>query len=146
MDDSTQSGMDDHFGFIVRGLSSRSVRALLGLCVRTRQGRSIAFWCYIVIGVISILVWVVPKKFDLYVVPIASVAFILFLAAPFVLRAEIISLYQRCWGISLPINRFLTFFFSSVYLNYSVPDLPVIPTTTLAPRKSKPASTVPDTR
>ena len=75
--------------------------------------------------------------------PIASVGFILFVVASFVLRAEVISLYQRSWGINLPINRFLTFFFSSVYLNYSVPNLPVTPSTTFIPRQSDPASTAP---
>jgi hypothetical protein len=38
MDDSTQSGMDDDFGFIVGGLSSRSVRALLGLLGADKVG------------------------------------------------------------------------------------------------------------
>jgi hypothetical protein len=125
------------------GLLAVPLGLYLAYWVRTRQGRSAAFWCYLVVGVISILGLVVPKTFDLYVDPIASIGFIVFMAASFVLRAEIISLYQRSWGISLPINRLLTFFFSSVYLNYSVPDLPVAPSTDLTPRESKPASTVP---
>ena len=46
------------------------------------------------------------------------------LVTPLVLRAEIISLYRRS-GVTLKINPLLTIIFSSVYLNYSVPDLPV---------------------
>jgi hypothetical protein len=105
----------------------------LAYWVRTRQGGSAAFWCYLIVGVISIFAFLVPKRFDLYVDPIASVGLILFVIASFVLRAEIISLYRRSWGMSLPINRFLTFCFSSVYLNYSVPDLPVTPSITPIP-------------
>jgi len=115
----------------------------LAYWVRRRLGRSVAFWCYLIVAVISIVVLLVPERFDLYVDPIASVGFILFVVASFVLRAEIISLYQRSWGINLPINGFLTFYFSSVYLNYSVPNLPVIPSTTFIPRQSDTASTAP---
>jgi hypothetical protein len=125
------------------GLLAVPLGLYLAYWVRTRRGRSAAFWCYVIVGVISILVLLVPKTFDRYVDPIASLGFILLLVASFVLRAEIISLYQRSWGIKLPINRFLTLFCSSVYLNYCVPDLPVAPSTTLVPPGSRPASTVP---
>jgi hypothetical protein len=112
------------------GLLAVPLGLYLAYWVRTRQGGGAAFWCYLIVGVISILAFLVPKTFDLYVDPIG---FILFVVAAFVLRAEIISLYRRSWGMSLPINPFLTFCFSSVYLNYSVPDLPVTPTTTRIP-------------
>ena len=108
----------------------------LAYWVRTRQGRSIAFWCYLIVAVISILVLLIPKTFDPYVDPVASGGFVLFVSASFVLRAEIISMYRRSWGIKLPINRFLTFFFSSLYLNYSVPDLPVAPSNEAVPKQA----------
>ena len=116
----------------------------LAYWARTRRGRSAAFYCYVIVAVISIFVLLVLKTFDLYVDSIAAAGFVLFFVAAFVLRAEIVSLYRRSWGISLPINRFLTFFFSSLYLNYSVPDLPISasPATNIPP-ESKPASTVP---
>jgi hypothetical protein len=107
----------------------------LAYWVRTREGRSAAFWCYLILIAILILDLSIPEAFARHMSPFATgvlvvigaVGFLLLLAAPFVLRAEIISLYRRSWGIDLPINRFLTFFFSSLYLNYSVPDLPVAP-------------------
>jgi hypothetical protein len=68
--------------------------------------------------------------------PIAAGGFVLFVVASYILRAEIIALYLRSWGIRLPINRLLTFFFSSVYLNYSVPDLPVSPSSAAVPKQS----------
>jgi hypothetical protein len=105
----------------------------LAYWVRTREGRSRAFWCYLIAAMILILVYLVPDTFAQHLPPVATGVLVLIaaggllllLAASFVLRAEIITLYRRAWGIDLPINRFLTFFFSSVYLNYSVPDLPV---------------------
>jgi hypothetical protein len=60
----------------------------------------------------------------LYLYPIGVVGIVLLIAAPLLLRAEIISLYQRS-GVKLTISPILTILFSSVYLNYSVPDLPV---------------------
>jgi hypothetical protein len=99
----------------------------LAYWVRTRQGRSAAFWCYLIVVVISILALLVPSGLALYMYPIAAGGLVLMVAAPLALRAEIISLYRRSWGISLPINPLLTILFSSVYLNYSVPDLPVTP-------------------
>jgi hypothetical protein len=108
----------------------------LAYWTRTRRGHSAAFSCYLTVIVISILV-LVPGMFSgRYVVAVAGVGFVLFLVAPHVLRAEIISLYRRSWGISLPINPFLTFFFSSVYLNYSIPDLPVAPSDTIIPQEA----------
>ncbi len=98
----------------------------LAYWVRTRQGGSAAFWCYVTLIAIPILLLVrgVSPQFE---VAIGGVGLVLFLVAPHVLRAEIISLYRRSWKIDLPISQFLTFFFSSVYLNYSIPDLPVAP-------------------
>jgi len=61
---------------------------------------------------------------------------VLLVAAPLVLRAEIISLYRRSWDIKLPINPLLTILFSSVYLNYSIPDLPVSPAATITATKT----------
>jgi hypothetical protein len=104
----------------------------LAYWVRTRRGRSAAFWCYLVVIVISILAWSVPKTFALYRYPIAMgvlifIFLVLLFAAPLALRAEIISLYQHSHGINLTINPFLTILFSSVYLNYRVLDLPIAP-------------------
>jgi hypothetical protein len=63
----------------------------------------------------------------------ALASLVLFLLATHVLRAEIISLYRRAWHVDLPISQVMTFFFASVYLNYSIPDLPVAPSDTIAP-------------
>ena len=113
---------------------------LLGLYlaywVRTRQGRGRAFWCYLIVAMILILVSLVPETFARWMFPVAACGLFLFLVVPFVLRAEIISLYRLSWGINLPINRFLTFFFSSVYLNYSIPDLPVAPSSETVPKQA----------
>jgi hypothetical protein len=106
----------------------------LAYWVRTRQGRSVAFWCYLILTVISILGLLLPQNvFDRYASPAATGALVsiwvtvlvLWFVAPLVLRSELRSLYRRCWEISLPINILLTILFSSLYLNYSVPDLPV---------------------
>jgi len=113
---------------------------LLGLYlaywVRTRQGRSRAFWCYLIVAMILILVSLVPETFARWMFPAAAGGLFLLLMSPFVLRSEIISLYRRSWGIDLPINRFLTFCFSSVCLNYSVPDLPVAPSNEAVPKQA----------
>jgi hypothetical protein len=105
----------------------------LAYWVRTRQGRSAAFWCYTVVIVISILL-LIQGLSSQFVVGVAVVGVVLLLAAPHILRAEIISLYRRSWQINLPISHFLTFFFSSVYLNYSIPDLPVASSNTISPQ------------
>jgi hypothetical protein len=88
--------------------------------------------------VISILL-LVPGMFSARsVVVVAGIDLVLLLAAPHVLRAEIISLYRRSWQINLPISHFLTFLFSSVYLNYSIPDLPVAPFDAINPQGAGP--------
>jgi hypothetical protein len=117
----------------------------LAYWVRTRQGRSVAFWCYAVPTAILILDLLMPEAFARHMSPVATGVLaligaagglLLLLVAPFVLRAEIISLYRRSWSINLPINRFLTFLFSSVYLNYSVPDLPVAPSNEMVAKQA----------
>jgi hypothetical protein len=105
--------------------------------VRTRQGYSTAFWCYLAVIVISIMV-LVPGFSERVVVALAGVGLVLLLAAPHILRSEIISLYRRSWQINLPISHFLTFLFSSVYLNYSIPDLPVAPFDSISPQEAGP--------
>jgi branched-subunit amino acid ABC-type transport system permease component len=114
----------------------------LAYWVRTRQGRSVAFWCYLILTAILILVALLPLNvFDRSPVAAAVLTafavgvFALLFAAPLVLRAELRSLYQGTWGISLPINIFLTILFSSLYLNYSVPDLPVAPSSDAVPKQ-----------
>jgi hypothetical protein len=97
----------------------------LAYWVKTRQGSSAAFWCY----VIDIAGWVLdlllPKTLAIYFWPLAVLSTILALAAPLLLRSEIISLDQRSWNIRLPIKMWLTVLFSGLYLNYSIPDLPI---------------------
>jgi hypothetical protein len=106
----------------------------LAYWARTRRGHSAAFWCYTGVTMISILL-LVPGMFSARSeVAVAGVGLVLLLAAPHVLRAEIISLYLRSWKINLPISHFLTFLFSSVYLNYSIPDLPVAPFDAISPQ------------
>jgi hypothetical protein len=122
----------------------------LAYWARTRQGHSAAFWCYLVFTAMLILALLVPDDLPRHlslaatvVLVVAWVVFLLLLvAAPLVLRAEIRSIYRRSWGMDLPIDRLLTVLFSSVYLNYSVPDLPVPPAATTASQETKPASTV----
>jgi hypothetical protein len=104
----------------------------LSFWVRTRQGGSAAFWCYIAVIGISILL-LIRGLSPQFVDAMAGADFVLFLVATHVLRAEIISLYRRSWNIDLPISHFLTFFFSSVYLNYSIPDLPIAQSDTITP-------------
>jgi hypothetical protein len=116
----------------------------LAYWVRTRQGHSAAFWCYLILIPLSILDLFIPEEFARPMSPVATGVLVLIaaggllflLAAPFVLRAEIISLYRQSWGINLPISRFLTFFFSSIYLNYSVPDLPIAPSNAAVPKQA----------
>ncbi len=122
----------------------------LAYWVRTKQGRSGAFWCYLIFTAILVLALLVPDELLRHLSPVASVVLVvvsagfllLLVVAPLVLRAEIRSIYRCSWGMDLPINPFLTVLFSSVYLNYSVPDLPVPPATTTASQDSRPASTV----
>ncbi len=112
----------------------------LAYWVRTRQGRSLAFWFYSILITISVLMFVprapsVPyMHLIVYLIMIGGL--VLLVAAPLVLRAEIISLYRRSWDIKLPINPLLTILFSSVYLNYSIPDLPVSPAATITATKT----------
>jgi len=96
----------------------------------------VAFWCYLILTAILILVLLLPQNvFDRYASPaatgfltsIGAGVLVLWFATPLVLRSELKLLYQRSWGITLPINILLTILFSSLYLNYSVPDLPVAP-------------------
>jgi 4-amino-4-deoxy-L-arabinose transferase-like glycosyltransferase len=96
----------------------------LAYWVRTRQGRSAAFWCYLVVIGIAVLASLVPMTLAPYLYPIGVVGIVLLVATPLVLRGEIISLYRRS-GVDLTINPILTILCSSVYLNYSIPDLPV---------------------
>jgi hypothetical protein len=103
----------------------------LAYWVRSRQGGSAAFWCYTAVIVFSIML-LIRGLSPQFVGAIAMAGLVLFLVAPHVLRAEIISLYQRSWNINLPISHVLTFLFASVYLNYSIPDLPVPPSDTIA--------------
>lgn len=116
----------------------------LAYWVRTRQGRSVAFWCYLILTAILILVLLLPQNvFDRYastaaagvLVSILGVSvLVLWFAAPLVLRSELKLLYRRSWGMTLPINILLTVLFSSLYLNYSVPDLPVASSSEAAPK------------
>jgi hypothetical protein len=116
----------------------------LAYWVPTRQGCSVAFWCYLIAVMVLILVLLVPETLVRHMSPIATgvLAWIAvggglvwLFAAPLVLRSEIKSLYQRSWGISLPISLLLTSFFSALYLNYSVPDLAVAPSSETVPKK-----------
>jgi hypothetical protein len=132
------------------GILSVPLGLYLAYWVRTKQGRSAAFWCYLVVAMIwrcylvVAMIWslasLVPEKIDprlaLCMVTVVGAGFLLLLVAAFVLRSEIISLYKRSWDIDLPISRLLTFFFSSLYLNYSVPDLPIA-TAATAPQEAK---------
>jgi hypothetical protein len=107
----------------------------LAYWVRTRRGRSSAFWCYVIVIAISALALLVQRTLVLYRYPVGTSFFVLIgaawlislVAAPLLLRAELISLYRRSQGIDLKINPFLTILFSSVYLNYHVLDIPVAP-------------------
>jgi hypothetical protein len=122
------------------GILSVPLGLYLAYWVRTKQGRSAAFWCYLVVAMIWSLASLVPEKIDprlaLCMGTLVGAGFLLLLVAAFVLRSEIISLYKRSWDIDLPISRLLTFFFSSLYLNYSVPDLPIA-TAATAPQEAK---------
>jgi hypothetical protein len=109
--------------FSLGGILFLPLGLYLAYWVRTRRGRSTAFWCYLIVIGIAVLAFV-PMTLPLYLYPIGVVGIVLLVAAPLVLRTEIISLYQRS-GVKLTINPILTIFFSSVYLNYSIPDLPV---------------------
>jgi hypothetical protein len=107
----------------------------LAYWVRTRQGRSVALWCYLAFIAVWILGLLAAKVLDRYPSPaatgfltsIGAGVLVLWFAASLILRSELRLLYQRSWGITLPINILLTILFSSLYLNYSVPDLPVAP-------------------
>ena len=109
----------------------------LAYWVRTRRGRSAAFWCYLIVISIGILGSLVPMTLVRYVFPIGAGGVVLLVVTPLVLRAEIISLYRCDWDLRLPINPLLTILFSSVYLNYSIPDLPVKPSAATATQESK---------
>jgi hypothetical protein len=115
----------------------------LAYWVRTRRGSSVAFWCYLILTIILILGLFLPDTFArpspvviALVYSIGVGGLVLLLAAPLVLRSEIKSLYKRSWGISLPINPVWTVLFASVYLNYSIPDLPVAPSNEVLPKQA----------
>ncbi len=110
--------------FSTRGVLFVPLGLYLAYWVRAKVGRSAAFYCYLTVIAIAVLALVTPRPLALYMYPVAIGGLILMLATPLVLRAEIISLYRRS-GVELKINLLLTIFFSSVYLNYSLPDLPV---------------------
>jgi hypothetical protein len=144
MDNPAQFGVDDHPGLIFSGHSIRATRALLSLLgpykARAQRGILVLPDCRMVL----ILVLLVPETLVRHMSPIATgvLAWIAvggglvwLFAAPLVLRSEIKSLYQRSWGISLPISLLLTSFFSALYLNYSVPDLAVAPSSETVPKK-----------
>ena len=110
--------------FSTRGALFVPLGLYLACWVRAKGGRSAAFWCYLIVITIAVLALMVPRALAPYVYPVAVGGLVLMLVTPLVLRAEIISLYRRS-GVTLKINPLLTIIFSSVYLNYSVPDLPV---------------------
>jgi hypothetical protein len=110
--------------FSVGGILFLPLGLYLAYWVRTRRGGSAAFWCYLVVIGIAVLASLVSMTLAAYLYPIGVIGIVLLVASPLVLRAEIISLYKRC-GVELRINPILTILFSSVYLNYSMPDLPV---------------------
>jgi hypothetical protein len=120
----------------------------LAYWVRTRRGRSAALWCYLIFTMIWILSSLIPDKFPRNISTVATAilavigvsVFVLLVAAPLILRAEIRSIYRSSWGMELPINRLLTVLFSSVYLNYSLPDLPVAPFASIASQEAKSVS------
>jgi hypothetical protein len=99
----------------------------LAYWVHTRRHGSAAFWCYLIIAGLVTLMFFPNKLSPSYVGAIGTCICVLWVLAALVLRAEIISLYRRSWDIKLPINLLLTILFSSVYLNYSIPDLPAAP-------------------
>jgi hypothetical protein len=119
----------------------------LSYWVRTRREHSAALWCYLILTVICILSLLVPNELPRNVSPIATAiltvvgvgGLALLVAAPLVLRAEIKSIYRRSWAMELPINRLLTVLFSSLYLNYSLPDLPVAPFVSMTSQGAKSA-------
>jgi hypothetical protein len=112
--------------FSTRGVLFAPLGLYLSYWVRVKGGRSAAFWCYLVVIAIALLALLAPRALASYVYPVALGALGLMLVAPLVLRAEIASLYRRS-GVTLRINLLLTILFSSVYLNYCVPDLPASP-------------------
>lgn len=105
----------------------------LAYWVRTRQGNSAAFWCWLLLIAAVTASLFSDKHPGLYADVIGAAGSILWLAAPLVLRAEIISLYRRHHGLELPIKPLLTILFSSVYLNYHLLDLPIPSPTTITP-------------
>lgn len=104
--------------------------------VRTKQGRSAAFWCYIVITTLVVLMLVPKTVAPSYLSSLFTSICVLWVLAALVLRAEIISLYRRSHGLKLAISPLLTILFSSVYLNYCVPDLPVNPSDAIVPART----------
>jgi uncharacterized membrane protein len=111
----------------------------LAYWVRTRRGGSAAFWCYLVI-VVFVILMLAPRMLSApYTSAIGTGIGVLWVVAALVLRAELISLYRRSWSLELPINLLLTIVFSSVYVNYCVPDLPVAPSATRTPQEAKSA-------
>jgi hypothetical protein len=96
----------------------------LAYWVQVKGGRSVALRCYLIVIAMAILALLTPRALALYVYPVAVGGIVLMLVTPLILRTEIISLYRRS-GVNLTINPILTILLSSVYLNYSIPDLPV---------------------
>ena len=132
-----------HLALCCAGALSLPLGIYLAYWVRTKQGRSTAFWCYMILTATLILVLLLPLNvFDrspaaaAVLTAIAVGVFALLFTAPLVLRSELRSLYQRTWGITLPISILLTILFSSLYLNYSVPDLPVATSSEAVPKRA----------
>jgi hypothetical protein len=102
----------------------------LAYWTRTKRGRGAAVWCYLIFLMIAILGLLVPgpstdAHIQLIWNAVAAAGVVLVLVTPLILRSEIISLYRASYGLDLIINPFLTILFSSAYLNYCLPDMPV---------------------
>lgn len=128
---------------VLASFSGGIVLLVLGLYlaywVRTRRGGSAAFWCYLAC-IASLILMLAPRMFSAsFTDAIGTGICVLWVAAALVLRAELISLYRRSWGLAIPINPLLTILFSSVYLSYCLPDLPFAASATIAPQEAKPA-------
>lgn len=100
----------------------------LAYWVREKRGRSVALWGYAILAAICLFEYADAfPGFHSSALAIAAMAisFLCLIGSPLILRSEIISLYRRSYGLDLRINPWLTVFFSSIYLNYCLPDMPV---------------------
>jgi hypothetical protein len=100
----------------------------LAYWVRVKRQRSVALWGYAILAAICLLEYADGSPIfhsAAIATGVMAISLSCLIGTPLILRSELIALYRQSYGIDLRINPLLTVFFSSIYLNYCLPDMPV---------------------